>query len=367
MVTAVFAGVGFFLHAQDGDKQGAKGKVLLLKSGHAMEGDIEKVGTQLCVRRGKSEVWIAEDKALRLCTDWDDAFAFVFAQIKGDDAGDRVRLARWCHLHRLNEKALEQARIAVEIQPNHADAKQIVRLLERALKEPAPAPRPVVPIVSAQPAEATPTVDVSFETTVAYSTKVQPILMNLCATCHANGAGGKFRLERVSESNQKGSTQRNLAAVLTYVDLDHPAISPLLVMAITKHGDAPAAPIRDRSAKPLQSMQQWIEQTVAKNPQLKDYARKKTPDKLPPSSPGRGGEGSKFPMLRTTAPAPGEDVVSQPVPRLEIDAKNPPRVQPAEQTKASAPATPVDEFDPLRFNMWAHPQHFRQQAASNRP
>src|ERR1017187_6913061 len=155
-------------------------------------------------------------------------------------------------MHHLTEKALEQAQIALELQPTNADAKQLVTLMERALQEPKlPAqsakttPAKAVPN---RPSESEPLVDVSFETLVAFTGKVQPILMNKCAACHTGGAGGKFQLDRVSESGQKATTQRNLAAVLRQVDLDHPAISPLLVKAITRHGDAQTPPLRDRSA-----------------------------------------------------------------------------------------------------------------------
>ena len=74
IVPAAIVGVAIFVQAQDADKERTTGKVLLLKTGHAMEGDIDKVGTQLRIRRGKSEVWIAADSAVRLCADWDDAF-----------------------------------------------------------------------------------------------------------------------------------------------------------------------------------------------------------------------------------------------------------------------------------------------------
>ena len=46
--------------------------------------------------------------------------------IKPDVANDRVKLARWCHMHKLTAEALEQARIALELQPEHTDAKQMV-------------------------------------------------------------------------------------------------------------------------------------------------------------------------------------------------------------------------------------------------
>ena len=124
IVSALFAGVGILVYAQDVAAERTKGKVLLLKNGHAMEGEIEKVGTQMRIRRGMSEVWIAADKSARLCENWDDAFAYVSTLVKQDDANDLVKLARWCHLHQLNDKALDQARLALELQPTNSDVKR---------------------------------------------------------------------------------------------------------------------------------------------------------------------------------------------------------------------------------------------------
>src|SRR5262245_11396698 len=109
------ASVGLVLYAQDAPAQRTEGKVLLLKTGHAMEGDIERVKEQFCVRRGKSEVWIAADKAIRLCADWDDAYAFAQSLLKADTATNRMHLARWCHLHRMVDRALEQAQQALQL------------------------------------------------------------------------------------------------------------------------------------------------------------------------------------------------------------------------------------------------------------
>jgi hypothetical protein len=349
IVPAALVGLGLSLRAQDvvkdADKERTVGTVLLLKTGHAMEGDIVKDGDQYRIRRGQSEVCLSTDSAFRLCVDWDDALAFALTTIKTDNADDRVKLSRWCHRHGLTLRALEQAQIALEMQPTHADAKQMVKLLERTLNQPATKPAAKPPVAAQQPTEAPPAVDVSFETLVNFTTKVQPILMNTCASCHSGTGGGKFHLERVADGNQKASTQRNLAAALTYVDLEHPAISPLLVKAVTRHGDGLSPPIRDRSAKPSQAIQHWVEQTIAKNPQLKEYAAKKngTPAKATPSEPK-----SVFPIQRPHTPAKAE----------EISAKQP--------EPAPTPRTPVDEFDPSIFNSWAHPEYFRQQSASNK-
>jgi hypothetical protein len=375
IVPALFVGAALALQAQDTAAQRTTGKVLLLKNGNVIEGDIAKVGVQWCVRRGASEVWLAEDKATRLCADWDDAYAFAQTLIKGDSPGERVKLARWCHLHGQNDYALAQAKIALELQPNHADARQIVTILERAAKE--PAAKPAAPTPAAPPrVEPAPTVDVSAETLIAFSNRVQPILMNKCASCHAMGFGGKFCLERVADNGIKASTQRNLAAVLNFFDLDRPAISPLLVKAITAHGDAPAPPIRDRSAKPFQSIQEWLDLTIRRNPQLRDYHAAKKPP-VPKSQQEQKGFGSE----RSAADPKTGGAIPSALPRTELaEAKTAPvsatpkaapaAIQaptpaPTPPAQATAAAAPLDPYSPEWFNRTYHPQVSQQQAAGN--
>ncbi|MBI2807169.1 MAG: hypothetical protein HYX68_19480 [Planctomycetes bacterium] len=340
------AGLGGVLHAQEPGNPRDKGSVLLLKNGLAMEGAIERIGVQYCVRRGKSEVWIATEKAVRLCADWNDAYAYALAQIKGDDANSRVRLARWCHLHHLPDKALDQARAALILQPDHREAKLLVRQLERAALAPAAKPAPTMTTIPHQPSEPPPSVDVSFETFVGFTTRVQPILMNTCANCHATGHGGKFHLERVYENGRKTTTQRNLARVAAFIDLDRPAISPFLVRAITAHGGAPIPPIKDRSARALQAMQQWVLETVAKNPQLRDY---RGLQKL--QTPSHGDD-SKFgvPIGQKTK-APTQPIVSRGVASTEPMS---PRPMPTARPMPVA-TSPADDWDALHFNRHYHP------------
>lgn len=332
IVPAVLAGVAGFLCAQVGEPR-KTGKVLLLKTGLAMEGDIEQVGSQYCIHRGTSEVWIAADKAMRLSPDWLDAYAFMQTLIRPNNAGDRVKLARWCHMHRLHEEAMEQAKLALELQPGFAEAKQILTALEMAKK--APPPKTVVRAAAPTPVrnEPPPTVDVTGETLIAFTSKVQPILMNTCVSCHTSD-NSKFPLERVFETTHKVSTQRNLAAVLAQVDLDRPAISPLLVKAITPHGREPLPPIRDRSAKPFQGLQEWVVDTVKKNPQLKDYRDAKKPTAAAPTAPEKSVKA---------------EVVSQPAPRIEWTST---------PTQAAPEARPMTPVAPPQVREWCDPGHF---------
>ena len=363
IVPALVVGLGCVLRAQETGGPRKTGKILLLKTGMAMEGDIEQVGQQMCIRRGASEVWIATDKTARLCADWKDAYAFMQTLIRPDKSYDRVRLARWCHLNNLKTEALEQAKVALTLEPGNLEAKQIVTVLERMQKEPAvrvetprPAPAPTRVI------EPVPTVDVTAESLIAFTTKVQPILMNTCANCHTGAASGRFHLERVSESGHKESTLRNLAVALRYVDLDRPAISPLLVKSITPHGRDATAPIRDRSAKPFQLVEQWIGETIRKNPHLKDYRAngKPVPAKTAPVEPP-----SAFSSQGTAIPAPAQDVVSKQTPRLEWTTTG----TPVSEARPSAnPRQERDWCDPDWFNEWAHPRTGQQAVAGgNRP
>ena len=78
-----------------------------------------------------------------------------------------------------------------------------------------------------------------------FTTTVQPVLMNKCASCHANlRYQGEFKLWRLS--NQPLSqrfTSRNLESARSQIDRDRPEESPLLQLAVTPEAESrePAA------------------------------------------------------------------------------------------------------------------------------
>src|SRR5437870_2990447 len=81
-----------------------------------------------------------------------------------------------------------------------------------------PAARPVTQVEIAKPPD-TPaplpeSVECSPEALLQFCTKVQPVLMNACVSCHA--ATGKFRLQRVYSNTPGGraASFQNLSAAL---------------------------------------------------------------------------------------------------------------------------------------------------------
>ena len=117
------------------------------------------------------------------------------------------------------------------------------------------------PVAKAKPA---PPIDISSDAFAAFATRVQPILMNTCVSCHSGGRGGNFQLV-ATDGGQRASTQANLAAVLEQVRTDNPALSPLFIKALSRHGNAAGAPLKDRQAIPYRTLQGWVDYLLATN------------------------------------------------------------------------------------------------------
>src|SRR5262249_40943712 len=145
------------------------------------------------------------------------------------DPDERMRLARWCQLHGLRKQGLAEAWAALALRPGDGEAWRLERILQRAVAAPTP-----TPAAASKPGPAAlalvPSVDLSTESMSRFATHVQPILMNACASCHANNRGGSFHLLRSYNAgpNQR-ATQYNMAAVIAQVDKQRPVMSPLLI------------------------------------------------------------------------------------------------------------------------------------------
>jgi hypothetical protein len=154
------------------------------------------------------------------------------------------------------------------------------------------------------------------ETFKRFVVKVQPILMNACASCHVRPNAGKFRLERtyMDTLNSRAATIRNLNAVLAELDRSKPAASPLLRWATTAHGGGALPPFRDRSAPAFKQLDEWVRMIVGDSP------------------------APKAETVGATAPAGSS----------EFGTAKP---------KADEAAGPKDPFDPAIFNGRHHPDH----------
>ncbi len=321
-VVCALASAAAFAAARAADGPPAAGKVLVLDNERTLEGDIERVGDQYRVRRPVGETWVPGSKVLRLCASREDALGYLRSRANLDDPDERLRLAHWCQMNGLREQALAEVTEAVRLRPGHAPSRRLLSGLQRAAQTP-----PAAPAAACKPDDAPSlAVEVNGEALSLFATRVQPILMNACASCHATGRGGSFQLTRAPAEGTPGrkSLQQNLAAVLAQVNAEQPLSSPLLSRAVSVHGTPGAmaqAPLRDRQAPAFRALEDWVQRA-------RPHAAAPEPHPVPPV------------VVSDAKPSPKAEVV-------------PDESAPA----AAAPQAPSssDPFDPTAFNKQMHP------------
>jgi hypothetical protein len=327
----------------------AKGRVLLLRNERTIEGEIEKVGEQYRIRRSAGETWLPADAVLRLCDSRVEAYDYLRKQANLDDPDERLRLARWCLQCELPRQALAECRAAVELRPSDAEARRLLSHLELAAQPSTNLPAQPVPVTPPPKIQRKGNsamasgLELSAECMGLFASRVQPILLNTCAKCHASGGAGEFKLTRVfGDAPVSGkSAQQNLTAVLSQIKPEQPLNSPLLRMAASAHGGAAQPPLRSRDTPAFKTLQQWVQLTAAHAPKVPAAV-----SDAPALAPERSSK-IVFESVQTKPSA--ERTTAQ----NEAPAKSKEEFAVTEPAK---PAGPADEFDPLIFNRQMHPE-----------
>jgi hypothetical protein len=337
-----------FVRADDSAKPRLTGRVLILDNERTLEGEIERRDDQYRIHRAVGELLVPAENVLYLCNTMEEAYTFLRSSANLRDPDEHVRLAKWCQLRGLKNQAAQEAREAVELRPNHAASRRLLQNLEHAIQSQhtSPGSRPQE---DAENALAAP--DVDADSLSLFVTRVQPTLMNACASCHASGRGGSFKLIRIYErgATSRRTTYQNLAAVLAQVNREQYQLSLLLAKAATVHGDMAQPAIKNREAPAFQTLERWVKITVESNQVVRGQAAPSSspatnPESMPasqpvavkpdPVAPSPSGSGTKQP--NSQPPAGGQEVGT------------PSSTQP--------PNEPVDPFDPVIFNRQIHPQ-----------
>ncbi len=363
---------GILVRAADSPHSLKKGRVLILRNEYTIEGDIERVGDQYCIRGKVGETRLPAERVLALVASLPDAYVYVRGRANLGDPDERLRLAKWCWTNGLKQQALTELQVAADLRPSHVETR---RLLAYWQQSPAKGNGPQrvgsvsdgrISVTNAsgssqKPGDAPP-IEVTTESLGLFATRVQPILMNTCARCHATGHGGNFHLTQVFEDNinNRRTLERNLAAVLAEVDVNQPETSRLLLKAVSDHAHTGQAPLRDRQSAPYRTLENWVKRTVADNPKLRSNSAQQARSasdgpKLPvASAPGllgqaraEGSEESEWGAEAHPHAAPAPSAVSP-----GDTGKTVPPPPPTSGTSGSA----GDPYDPEPFNRKMHPE-----------
>jgi hypothetical protein len=334
-----------------------KGHVILLENERTVQGQIELEGNQYRVRREVGETMMPAAHVIFLADDLEEAYAFLRSRANLRDADERLRLARWCHLHGLKKQALDEATAAVELRPKNAEAQRLFQSMQRSAGTAPSAPAAPINKETSDPAA----IEVSAESLGQFISKVQPILMNTCTSCHVADHAGTFKLTRAQEGGvvNRRATQRNLNAVLAHINREHWETSAFLVKAVSMHGQASQPPLKSRQSPAFKSLEDWVRAAMADNPQFAQgnspfvlaaaVSDPKATARTEPTKPG-----SAAPEKSSATPGASTEtlVTNGPAPVVPNSTK------PASpgNTKPAKPSEPVDPFDPIIFNRQMHPE-----------
>ncbi|MFO0878099.1 MAG: hypothetical protein U0840_12175 [Gemmataceae bacterium] len=335
------------------------GKVLVLENERTLTGDIERVGDQYRIKRLIGETWIPTSKVLKLCSSLDEAFLFLRGRANLNDTDERLRLAEWCRQHALRDRAIEEVQAASELRPQDV---RIRRMLSH-LRESQAKTKVSATASKTVEEEQGPRVEVSAESLGLFATKIQPILMNACVSCHTAGRGGSFQLTRVQGTGlaSRRSLEKNLASVLAQMNGRDPGASKLLSKALTVHGPGMTqAPLKNRQAAAFRSLEYWVVRTAETNPHLREEAHASvigTEGRASPRTDEKFGQdreakGPGVPPPTATPDRSGPAV--SPVPMVPMPPMPMPRLENA--PPATARPDPLDPVDPEGFNREFHTQ-----------
>ncbi len=219
------------------------GKMLLLRNGSVIEGNISRVEGFFLVELPNGQIRVKQSEVELVCRDLEDGYRRKRARIQIGNLHHHLELARWCLRHELFGRAAVELAEATIADRNNPKIELLRRRLRMAMNPPSPSesdsPPPAGPsneeldrMVRNLPPKAVET----------FTQSVQPVLMNNCmgSGCHGGSEEAPMPLFRVSrhKSPSRRMTQRNLHSVMQFVDRRKPSASRLLACCVGPHGPA---------------------------------------------------------------------------------------------------------------------------------
>jgi hypothetical protein len=331
---------------------GAVDGLLLLKNGQLLKGTITRSGDYYHVVTDNTELQVRVREAEAICRDLDEVFARKAALVNMRSVEDHLELAEWSIDHNLYGHAARALTEAYRVDDTHPRC----ALLERRLKAAMAAPREI----PAPPKPVAPTIDdaqldaavrsISAESLHEFTVRVQPLLMNYCATagCHGPRGDEKFPLQRafLNERNDPRNVKLNLHEVLKHVDRQTPSTSRLLTVPISPHGGAKRAVFHAHNAEHYRTIAAWVGR-VSLNSRATAGGTKATT--------GNGTLSQRLPIAPPTAKAElPSSIVAAPSTTSAPGTTASPTAVAVPSVPATAPVTTgspsADPFDPAEFN-----------------
>ncbi len=340
---------------------------IVLGNGKVFQGVITQLPEAYQVRSKVGVVVLPFSQVRTVASSLEQAYQQLRESYEQPSTGDHIDLGRWCEQNQLWEAASTEAQAALVLEPTRKEALALLKRAETAWGRAATPPIDQTETVLPGPPQTGAVI--SAQSQLEFSRHIQRLALNKCGNggCHGASALSSFKLTKGTRSGQ------NLQSILSYIDTENPADSPLLVKA--RSVDGPHAGLFSGSLGSDQyaRLSAWVEKVVAEQNNPAGIRRR-------PSEPRSGGpvltirprqkeSGNAItPTSSPTAPAMSLDNA----PEIEL---TPPITTASAQEPARAPRAPrplreaplksaaiqklldsqePDAFDPEEFNRLIH-------------
>ncbi|RLT10082.1 MAG: tetratricopeptide repeat-containing protein [Planctomycetota bacterium] len=253
-------------------------RLLLLQNGKVVKGVIRQSAAGYVVNVTGGQLVLPFDQVRLEAADLEDVYRQQRDTLPDHTAAAHIELARWCHSNGLPDQARKELREALRREPDSTVAKNMLQRINDQLLTTKDVPAVTQRsgqfsmLGDAKPGIASETLGgLPREAAADFVSKVQPLLVNRCATagCHGPGSRNSFELLRakLGKAPPKVYSERNLAAVLERLDLERPLSSPLLVKV---RGETKSLGTRQAhgglTPEQQQTLRAWIE-SISKKPE----------------------------------------------------------------------------------------------------
>jgi hypothetical protein len=271
-IAVLFAGAFCLAAAASAAETPSAGRgILVLRNGQSLEGNIRQEGNTFIVDLSDGQIRIKATDVELQCNSHEEGYRRKRAAIQVGNVHDHLELSQWCLRHDLLGPAAAELADAVAADPGHPMIPVIRERLKLAMEPPpmadvarkvqlGPSNEELDGLVRSLP----------HGVTESFTQSVQPLLMNHCMTsgCHGAQSSMPMHLLRVPSSRTVGRrvTQRNLYAVLQFIDRDNPGASRLLKAAGAPHGSVQYAIFNEHRAEQFQRLAEFAVQVSRQPP-----------------------------------------------------------------------------------------------------
>lgn len=273
---------------------------VLLRNGNVLTGTVTQIGDSISVANlDRSQINLGSDQVETIANSIGELYQYRKSHRFDGDLNRLHADVRWCLRNGLLREAAADVLSARSLDPTDPVTIQLLRLIANRIKQETPIPASIEPnngglhlpadtmirTVSHETTAATPdntgpnnsantdpisrAAGISQNSINEFATRIQPILMNRCASCHARDDGNdrtfQIHSARTARWAGKQGAVENLEAVLQYVDLQAPLNSMIRTKATDGHGGRRGGFGSEGSAM-MNNLDQWLSQIRLANP-----------------------------------------------------------------------------------------------------